>query len=131
MSAFEKRMLSLTGAFLLLCAAILFLQTSTAAVTSEGCTVYTGGTGILTIREKLDAVLAIPDAAVSTEGRLNINTATAEEFAALPGIGETLAGRIVRYRTYNGAFADVSHICDVTGIGDGLYAKISGYIYAG
>lgn len=131
MSAFEKIMLSLTGVFLLLCAAILFLQTSIAAVTSEGCTAHTGGTDILTIREKLDAVLAIPDVAVSPDGRLNINTATAEEFDSLPGIGETLAARIIRYRTYNGPFSDVSHIRDVTGIGDGLYTKISDYLYAG
>ncbi len=134
MSAFEKAMLSLTGAFLLLCAAILLLKTSAASVTCEGCTAYIAdesGAGARTIREKLDAVLGLADAPVSTSGRLDINAATAEELAALPGIGETRAARIVRYRTYNGPFGDAAHLCDVTGIGDGLYAKIADLIYAG
>ena len=54
---------------------------------------------------------AASDAAQQTEpsesadyisGRLNINTASAEDFALLPGIGEALAQRIVDYRTANG-----------------------------
>lgn len=132
MSTFEKVMLSLTGAFLLLCAALLLLQTSAAAVTCEGCTVYVeGGAGARTVREKLDAVLGIQDDGVETEGRVDINSATAETLAALPGIGKTRAARIIRYRTYNGPFEDVTYLRDVTGIGDGLYAKIAHLIYAG
>ena len=132
MSALEKTMLALTGAFLLLCAAILFLQTSTSAVTSEGCILYAqDGAGARTIREKLDAVLGTQDNTGGTDGRIDINSATADELAALPGIGKTKAERIIRYRTYNGPFEDVSYLRDVTGIGDGLYAKIASLISAG
>lgn len=130
-------MLALTAFFFLICAAVLLLQT-TVAVTGEGCTVYTeGGVGARTVREKLNAVLGLADTTGTQngssvmDGRININAATVEELCTLPGIGETLASRIVRYRTYNGPFEDVSHICDVTGIGDGLYAKIADFIYAG
>ena len=130
-------MLALTAFFFLICAAVLLLQT-TVAVTGEGCTVYTeGGVGARTVREKLNAVLGLADTTGTQngssvmDGRININAATVEELCTLPGIGETLASRIVRYRTYNGPFEDVSHIRDVTAIGDGLYAKIADFIYAG
>ena len=132
MSAFEKAMLSLTGAFLLLCAALLLLQTSAAAVSCEGCTVYAeGGAGAHTVREKLDAVLGTQSGSADTEGRIDVNSATAAELAALPGIGQTRAARIIRYRTYNGPFEDASYLRDVTGIGDGLYARIADLIFAG
>lgn len=50
-------------------------------------------------------------------GLLNINTATAEELDSLPGIGLTLAQRIIEYREENGPFRDVSALSAVEGIG--------------
>ena len=58
------------------------------------------------------------------EHPLNINAATAAELDLLPGIGETLAGRIVAYREENGAFAEPEDIMKVEGIGEGIYADI-------
>ena len=80
---------------------------------------------------------AASDAAQQTEpsesadyisGRLNINTASAEDFALLPGIGEALAQRIVDYRTANGPFTEVSELCNVSGIGDKRLEAILEYI---
>ncbi len=48
---------------------------------------------------------------------ININTASATELEALPGIGEVLAATIVQYRTENGPFASVDQLEDVSGIG--------------
>ena len=53
----------------------------------------------------------------STGGLLNINTASATELEALPGIGEVLAAAIVDYRTENGPFASIDELDDVSGIG--------------
>lgn len=50
---------------------------------------------------------------------LDLNTATAEELAELPGIGEELARRIVEYRTEHGPFGDVAELMEVSGIGEG------------
>lgn len=49
---------------------------------------------------------------------LDLNGATAEELAALPGIGEELARRIVAYRTDNGPFERIEEIMEVSGIGE-------------
>ena len=49
---------------------------------------------------------------------ININTATEEEFQALPGIGEVLAQRIVAYRTKNGNFTSLEGLMYVEGIGE-------------
>ena len=56
--------------------------------------------------------------AADEPGIVNINTATVEELQALPGIGETLAERIVAYRTTYGAFESVGALVNVEGIGE-------------
>lgn len=63
--------------------------------------------------------------------RLNINTATAEELAALPGIGQALAARIVAYREENGPFTSVSQLLLVEGIGEKKLSAIEGSITTG
>ena len=50
-------------------------------------------------------------------GPININTASASELEALPGIGPALAARIVEYRDGHGPFASVDDLTDVPGIG--------------
>ena len=62
---------------------------------------------------------------------LDINTADAETLDLLPGIGETLAGRIVAYRAENGPFAETADIMNVEGIGEGIYGDIQELITVG
>lgn len=59
---------------------------------------------------------------------LNLNAAGAEELTALPGIGEELAERIVRYREENGPFAAVEDLTKVSGIGQGKLAALEGLV---
>ena len=72
---------------------------------------------------------SLPAAVTSTEhgteqgGRININTAGVEQFAALDGIGDALAERIVADRTENGPFERVEDIMRVSGIGSGIFEK--------
>jgi competence protein ComEA len=56
--------------------------------------------------------------------RVNLNTATAVDLDALPGIGPVLAGRIVDYRTTEGPFTSVDELDDVPGIGPAIAARL-------
>lgn len=58
----------------------------------------------------------VPEETVSFP--VNINTADAETLAALPGIGQVLAKRILAYRQQNGPFRAVEEITNVEGIGE-------------
>jgi len=69
----------------------------------------------------LDMGLAV---ATAQQGLLNVNRATAAELEALPGIGPSLAQRIVAYREAHGAFADAEALGAVPGVGDALIQKI-------
>lgn len=53
----------------------------------------------------------------ASSGKLNINTASLQELQTLPGIGDTLAQRIIEYRTVHGDFASLSDLANVEGIG--------------
>ena len=50
-------------------------------------------------------------------GKIDLNSATAEELKALPNIGDVRAGAIVRYRESNGPFSRVDDVLAVPGIG--------------
>ena len=72
--------------------------------------------------EPADAVSSTPDE------KIDINHATAEELATLPGIGEVLAERIIAYREAHNGFASVEEIMDVSGIGEKKFTQISALI---
>ncbi len=55
---------------------------------------------------------------------VNLNTASEAEFEELPGIGPVLAGRIVQWRTDNGAFASVDQLQEVDGIGPSTFEEL-------
>ncbi len=55
---------------------------------------------------------------------VNINTASKEEFIGLPGIGEAMALRIVKYREQHGPFTSVDDLSHVKGIGRKKLEKI-------
>ena len=66
----------------------------------------------------------IPAADQVSQGKININKASAEELTSLSGIGEAKALAIIEYRETNGAFRETSDIMKVSGIGEALYNKI-------
>lgn len=62
--------------------------------------------------------------AETADGRIDLNTATAEQLMTLPGIGESKAGSIIRYREEHGAFASVEDLMKVEGIKEGTYNRL-------
>jgi competence protein ComEA len=63
--------------------------------------------------------------------RIDINQAPVEQLATLPGIGPSLAQRIVEWRDSNGPFVTIEEIKNVTGIGDATFEDIKDRITVG
>ena len=76
-------------------------------------------------------LVGVPGAAVassdggSTSGPVDLNSATADQLEALPGIGPVLAQHILDWRTAHGGFRSVDQLNDVSGIGDSTFADLA------
>ncbi|HEX9693484.1 MAG TPA: ComEA family DNA-binding protein [Actinomycetota bacterium] len=75
------------------------------------------GTQILVLRRQASGSAPSVDGS-TTSSKVNINSASAVELEALPGIGEVIAQEILDYRTENGPFGSVDDLLDVSGIGE-------------
>ena len=75
--------------------------------------------------------LAVAAAKPTPAGKVNINTASAEQLTTLPGIGPKLAARIVEYRQKSGAFKTVHELMNVRGVGEKNLKKIEQYLSTG
>ncbi len=66
----------------------------------------------------------LDNSGITTDSRININTASMEELMTLKGIGQTRAEQILEYREKHGSFASPEAIMNVDGIKQGTYDKI-------
>ncbi len=72
---------------------------------------------------------ALTEAAeVSASGVVNLNRATEAELMTLPGIGESKAKEIIRYRESKGGFQKPEDLMNISGIKEGVYNKIKDQI---
>jgi comEA protein len=63
--------------------------------------------------------------------KVNINTASVAELQELPRVGESIAQRIVDYRTKNGKFKRVEDLMKVKGIGEKVFLQLKDMITVG
>jgi competence protein ComEA len=73
---------------------------------------------------------AKPSAATPTVS-VDINSASADELASIPGIGQALASRIVEMRDKEGPFRKVEDLLKVKGIGEKSLEKLRPYVKIG
>ena len=59
-----------------------------------------------------------------SQSTISLNSATLNQLDQLPGIGATLAQRIIDWREQNGGFSRISDLRKVSGIGPKLYESI-------
>jgi competence protein ComEA len=94
-------------------------QVNLAQMLSDGMVVY--------IPKKGETVPVVNQMAGSglttTESKININLATAEELLQLEGIGPAKAKAIIQYREKNGPFRSIDDLANVSGIGEKTLAK--------
>jgi len=69
-------------------------------------------------------------AILRTNQRLNINTASANDLEALPGIGKNLAARIIEHRESYGPFRRPEHLIIVQGISDKKFRALRDLVTA-
>lgn len=87
---------------------------------SDGQKIY-----VYTKEEAAEGLAPTEESSSTSDGKVNINTASTEELTSLKGIGQTRAESIVAYRQEHGAFAAVEDLKAVSGIGDATYQKIA------
>jgi len=74
---------------------------------------------LVTVVVLLLATMLLARHAGAAEGnRVNVNTASAADLAAVKGIGQVKAQAIVEYREKNGPFKSVDDLVQVRGIGE-------------
>ncbi len=80
-------------------------------------------------RDGVDVSPAITPVGVA--GAINVNTASAPELEALPGIGEVLAARIVAFREANGPYSAVDDLTRVEGISETTVEELRDLVTVG
>lgn len=73
-------------------------------------------------------VAEVLDSQSKQGSKVNINKASKEELMTLPGVGESKAESIIRYREDQGAFQSIEDIMQISGIKEALYEKIKDLI---
>lgn len=95
---------------------------STSAVNLAGT--VSDGDRIYIPREGEELTDTMTQAGDISSGLVNINTAGKEELMTLPGVGETRAEEIIRYREQHGKFTQVEDLMNVNGIKEGTFNKL-------
>jgi len=67
---------------------------------------------------------AATGATATAAAPVNLNTATAEQLATIPGVGPKMAERIIDYRQKNGGFKKVEDLMNVSGVGEKSFLKM-------
>ncbi len=75
-----------------------------------------------------DNYITNEESIINDTGKISLNTATIEELLTLPGIGETKAKSIIKYREEVGSFKNIEEIMNIKGIGKTTFEKFKDYL---
>lgn len=124
-ASLRKRLDLLRGAVDAATAQLADVRRSTDAVRSDVAKALARAESALATAESIASSIDEPaDSAESVDTRLDLNHATAEQLEAMPGIGPSMAHRIVEDREQNGPFHKVSDLSRVKGMGRSTVEKL-------
>ncbi|HEY3161556.1 MAG TPA: helix-hairpin-helix domain-containing protein [Vicinamibacterales bacterium] len=66
----------------------------------------------------------VPKPTATAAAPVNLNTATPEQLATIPGVGPKMAERIIDYRQKNGGFKKIEDLMNVSGVGEKSFLKM-------
>lgn len=84
----------------------------------DGEQIYVGGTA------RPGGAGGVEAGAAAAVSPVDLNTATVDQFDALPGVGPVIAARIIEWRTLHGRFSSVDELAEVSGIGEAILADL-------
>ncbi|MDO8732002.1 MAG: ComEA family DNA-binding protein [Actinomycetota bacterium] len=64
----------------------------------------------------------------ASDGKVSLNSASAQQFEELPGVGPVLAQRILDYRKEHGSFRSIDELDEVSGIGTALMSQLRAHV---
>ena len=92
---------------------------------------------------KIDSIIAADEDTLGTSGRrestgkpelnspIDLNKATLIQLSTLPGVGRTMAQRIMDYRTSKSKFTSVEELLKIKGVGPKKFEKIKPFVKVG
>lgn len=95
-----------------------------ARVLTDGEQIAVGVPGVAGSGGETSATSGAGPASAGSGTKININTASVENFDSLPGIGPVIAARIIDFRTKHGKFKSVDDLSSVSGIGPSIMGNI-------
>jgi competence protein ComEA len=86
------------------------------------------GVGAAALEAQTPAGKATGTPAATAAAPLNLNTATSAQLESLPGVGKSMADRIIEYRQKNGGFKKAEDLMNVKGIGEKSFLKLKSMV---
>lgn len=78
-----------------------------------------------------EATSTTSSAAPAASAMVNLNTASLAQLETLPGVGRTIAERIVEYRERNGGFKRAEDLMNVRGVGEQSFLRLRPLVTVG
>ena len=108
---------------------IMLAGLGTAALLALGILIWQRQRPALVIAGQPGVAQAIPwQTQLEAARQIDVNTAPVSVLTRLPGVGPTLAARIVAYRTQHGRFHNAEELTDVRGIGPKTVDALRGHV---